>query len=158
MKLWLVILSLCIAGDVTAQVRSIQQRKLKKDTLVGEETVRFSPQQVAVRSFFGQVQHGIISSSLTTSPSYFANQVSVSISGGESGYYSSNQVLSLLQNYFTTRKQPSFEFSRFHDEGPAPYATGRLTFTSKGNRESAQVYVSLVQQDSRWVISQLNIY
>lgn len=158
MKLWVVILSLCIVGEASGQVRPIQQRKMKKDSLIGEEVVRFSPQQVAVRSFFGKIQHGILTSSLASSPSYFANQVSVNISGGESGYYSANQVLSLLQNYFLTRKPAGFEFSRFHDRGPAPYATGRLTFNTKGNRESAQVYVSLVQQDSKWVISQLNIY
>jgi hypothetical protein len=158
MKFWMVILSLCIVAEASAQVRPIQQRKQKRDSLVGEEAVRFSPQQVAVRSLFGKIQHGILSASLASSPSFFANQVSVNISGGESGYYSANQVLSLLQNYFVTRKPAGFEFSRFHDLGPAPYATGRLTYNTRGNRESAQVYVSLVEQDSKWVISQLNIY
>ncbi len=158
MKFWIVITAFCIVAEASGQMRSIQQRRMKKDSIVREEVVQFSPSQVAVRSFFGQIQHGILTTSLASSPSSFANQVSVNIIGGESGYYSSNQVLSLLQNYFQIRKPSAFEFSRFHDRGPAPYATGRLTFISKGSRESAQVYVSLVQQDSRWVISQLNIY
>jgi hypothetical protein len=82
----------------------------------------------------------------------------VNMSGGESGYFSANQTVSILQRYLSGRTSLSFEFSRYNDLGPTPYATGRLTSISRGRRESAQIYVSLRHQDSRWVITQFNIY
>ncbi|GEM_PF-1113549 len=158
MKLVLIILCILMAQDSVAQSRVTQQRKFKKDSLVGEEVTSLSQQQRDVRALFGQIQHGLLNLSLLSSPSLFANQVSVSIRGGETGYYSANQVLSVLQEFFAGKKPSTFEFSRFEDEGPTPYATGRLTYIAKANRESVQVYVSLVQQDGKWLLGQVNIY
>jgi hypothetical protein len=158
MRIVLIIFCILIVQDSVAQSRVPQQRKFKKDSLVGEEVTSLSRQQRDVRALFGQIQHGLLNLSLLSSPSLFANQVSVSIRGGETGYYSANQVLSVLQEYFAGKKPFSFEFSRFEDEGSTPYATGRLTYIAKGNRESVQVYVSLVQQEGKWLLGQVNIY
>ena len=158
MKLLLATLLLFVAIESSAQVRLPPQRRMKRDSLIEHGLPRLDPRQVAVRSFLGQIEHGIITSSLTSSSAHFASQVLVNISGGESGYFSSNQVLSVLQNYFSGRKPVVFHFSRFNYQGSAPYATGRLTFVNKGSQESAQIYVSLEHRDSRWVISQFNIY
>ncbi len=46
-------------------------------------------------------------------------------------------------------------------EGSGTYssiATGSASFTLKGGRETAQVYLSLSRSGDRWVISQINIY
>jgi hypothetical protein len=116
------------------------------------------PQQAEVRKLFGLIEQGIVNASIVSASVNFAQQVFVNMSGGESGYFSANQAVSILQRYFSSRSSLSFEFSRFNDTGTTPYATGRLTSVSKGRRESAQIYVSLRHQDSRWVISQFNIY
>lgn len=158
MRTLIVIMTLLIVCDASAQLRLLQPRNLKKDSIVGEQQAHQNSRQVAIRTFLGQIEHGILNSTLTSTSAYFANQVLVNISGAENGYFSSNQVLSVLQNYFANRKLVSFEFSRFSDQGSAPYATGRYTFANRGNKESAQIYVALTQQDSRWVISQFNIY
>ena len=114
--------------------------------------------QPDVRKLFNDIERGIILSPLGLTLVQFAQQVFVNMPGGESGYFSANQTASILQRYFSSRTSLSFEFSRFSDMGSTPYATGRLNFTSRGRRESAQIYVSLRYQDSRWVISQFNIY
>ncbi len=117
-----------------------------------------NPGQGEVSRLFGIIEHGIVSSSFAPVSAHFAPQVFVNMSGGESGYFSANQTVSILQRYFSSRTSLSFEFSRLSDTGSTPYATGRVTFNSRGRRESAQIYVSLRYQDSRWVINQFNIY
>lgn len=116
------------------------------------------PQQAEARKLFGVIEKGIVNASVSSASASFAQQVFVNMSGGESGYFSANQTVSILQRYLSSRTSLSFEFSRFSDVGPTPYATGRLTCLSRGRRESAQIYVSLKHQDSRWVITQFNIY
>jgi hypothetical protein len=116
------------------------------------------PQQAEARKLFGLIETSIVNASLTGASSNFAQQVLINMSGGESGYFSANQTVSILQRYLTSRTSLAFSFTRFSDAGPAPYATGRLTSVSRGRRESAQIYVSLRHQDSKWVITQFNIY
>ena len=158
MKLLVLLLAAIVVLEAPAQLRSIQQRKMKKDSIVERGAVLPNAQQVDARKLFGMIEHGILNSTLASSPVPFAHQVFVNISGGESGYYSSNQAASVLQTYFSGRSPISFQFTRYSDKGPNPYATGRFTFVNRGQRESAQIYVSSVLQDSRWVISQFNIY
>jgi hypothetical protein len=117
-----------------------------------------SAQRADVRKLFETIEKGIASSSLAEFSSAFADQVFVNMSSGESGYFSSNQTISILQRYLSSRSSLSFEFSRFSDAGSTPYATGRLSSIARGRKESAQVYVSLRNQDGRWVVSQFNIY
>jgi len=141
-----------------AQQRQNQQRTTKKDSIIDPRALVPSAQQVDVRRLFGQIEDGLLKSRLAATPVQFASQVSISIPGGESGYFSANQAASILDSYFSRRTPQSFQFSRYIDRGSNPFATGRFTFINRGQRESVQVYVSLVYQEARWVISQFNIY
>jgi hypothetical protein len=116
------------------------------------------PQQAEARKLFGQIEQAIVTASFTATSSSFAQQVFVNMSGGESGYFSANQTVSILQRYLSSRSSLSFSFSRFNETGSTPYATGRLTSLLRGRRESAQIYISLRHQDMKWVITQFNIY
>ncbi len=139
--------------------QSPSQRRLpRREPALGRELQNRIPIQADARRLFAIIEQSILGSSLTSASSHFARQVFVNVSGGESGYFSANQTVSILQRYFSSRSSLAFEFSRFSDTGSTPYATGRLSFIARGRRESAQVYVSLRFQDSRWVISQFNVY
>jgi hypothetical protein len=105
-----------------------------------------------------RVEQGILGGSVDLFNTRFGKQVSMTISGGESGYYSGGQASLVLQNFFSTRKPTQFTFSRMNDSVASPYATGRLSFIRRGSKESVQIYVSLTRQESKWVITQLNIY
>ena len=107
---------------------------------------------------FRTVERGIISSDFDALAPSFGKQVSMTIRGSESGYFSSAQAVTILRNHFSSRKTLQFSFSRINESATHPYATGRLDFEVRGNKESVQVYVSLARQDSLWVISQFNIY
>ena len=135
------------------------QRKVPRTDLLNIQNPQLRrPQQAEARKLFGQIEQVIVNASLSSSSVNFAQQVFVNMSSGESGYFSANQTVSILQRYLSGRTSLSFEFSRFNDTGSTPYATGRLTSIARGRRESAQIYVSLRHQDSRWVITQFNIY
>jgi hypothetical protein len=148
---------LFLVQSSAAQV-PVQRTVPRNDVSTFQEPQLRKPQQAEVRKVFGLIEQGIISASFGAASASFAQQVFVNMSGGESGYFSANQTISLLQRYLSSRTSLSFEFSRFNDTGPTPYATGRLTSVSRGRRESAQIYVSLRHQGSRWVITQFNIY
>ncbi len=111
-----------------------------------------------VRSLFNSVESALAAGDVGSLSAQFAKQVSMTIRGSESGFFSSAQALTILKKFFSTRKPAQFSFSRVNDSVPHPYATGRLDFTLRGSKESVQVYVSLARLDSGWVISQFNIY
>jgi hypothetical protein len=148
---------LLLGHTLQAQVPDIRSLMQKKSGVVRQQQGRAS-QRADVRRLFETIERDIVRSSLTESSRHFAEQVFVNMSSGESGYFSANQTASILQRYLSSRTSLSFEFSRFSETGTTPYATGRLSFVSRGRKESAQVYVSLRFQDSRWVVSQFNVY
>ncbi|MBI4429878.1 MAG: DUF4783 domain-containing protein [Ignavibacteriales bacterium] len=115
-------------------------------------------QEQGVKKIFESVEKGVSSGSVPSFSGYLGPQVHVNIAGQNDGYFSANQTRAVLQNYFLALKPVSFIFSRFQEKGENPYATGRLVYVLKGNRESVQVYVSLALHDSKWVISQFNVY
>jgi hypothetical protein len=154
----LVLIALVAILQFSAAQSPGQRRLPRREPVPGRETQYRIPNQADARKLFGIIERSILSASLTSASSHFAQQVFVNMSGGESGYFSANQTVSILQRYFSSRSSLAFEFSRFSETGSTPYATGRLMFTARGRRESAQIYVSLRFQDSRWVISQFNIY
>ncbi|MBI4418685.1 MAG: DUF4783 domain-containing protein [Ignavibacteriales bacterium] len=114
--------------------------------------------QMSPREIFQAVERGITSGTIGSLSPLFGKQVSMTIRGSESGVFSSAQALTILKNYFSGKKPAQFSFTRVVDGTSNPYATGRMTFVSRGNKESVQVYVSLTRQDSDWVLSQFNLY
>ncbi|MEX1138441.1 MAG: DUF4783 domain-containing protein [Bacteroidota bacterium] len=137
--------------------QSLKDPAAKDDRGEARQT-KENPQSVQVRSLFNTVESAVIAGNVGSLSPLFAKQVSMTIRGSESGFFSSAQGLTILKNFFSARKPSQFSFSRLNDSVPHPYATGRLDFIMRGSKESVQVYVSLVRQDSRWIISQFNIY
>lgn len=150
-----VFLLLSIVVPLQAQVRPKPANPRINRLIEKPIEVRQSPE---ARALLQRVERGILGGSAESYKSDFGKQVSMTISGTESGYYSSGQAFLILQNFFSTRKPTQFAFTRTNDSVANPYATGRLTFVRRGSRESVQVYVSLNRQDSTWVITQFNIY
>jgi len=156
MKVLLVILCLFVAVPGRAQVRPRPVQPHSDLLLKPQDQV--TPQSTATKALFKSIERGILNSSTAELQALFARQVFMTISGNESGYYSSGQASLILQNFFSTRKPTQFSFTRTNETASNPYATGRLTFIRRGGKESVQVYVSVARQDSQWVITQFNIY
>lgn len=107
---------------------------------------------------FQTIERGIQTNAVDEFKEQFDGLVTMIIGGGEHGYYSKNQAASILTAYLSERKLLSFSFSQIHEKSRTPYATGRLVYNHRGIQESTQVYVSLTQKDSQWVITHFNIY
>lgn len=107
---------------------------------------------------FRSVQQSIAKGDFDELTRHFGRHIYLNIRSIESGYYSANQAQFVVQNFFTVHKPISFSFTTYGESGGSPYATGRGSINVKGNREYIQVYVSLVKQKDRWVISQFNVY
>lgn len=110
------------------------------------------------REIFTAVESGIDDGIVEKFSSYFGKQIYVSITGGESGYYSTNQAYYILKNFMNSRKPLGFTFTTYGMTDKIPFATGRAAFRYKGNREYVQVYVSLSQVENNWVIDKVNFY
>jgi hypothetical protein len=153
---WLFVI-LLFSFSSLAQVKQQTEARPQKEIL-GTPSGRLDRQSSKVLAVFQNIEHGIRVCSVEEFDKELGAMVSIAIGSGERGYFSMNQAASVLSEYFSGRRSISFEFSRIHEKGGAPYATGRLVYIQKGNQESVQVYVSLTRQDSRWVINQFNIY
>jgi hypothetical protein len=112
----------------------------------------------AVRSVFNDVENGIINNDIDLIAQHFSKQISLSVPGTESGFYSANQSISILRNYFNYRHNVSFILSTRQLTGEIPYATGAGYNTSRGKRESFQIYTALKRAHGVWIITQFNVY
>ncbi len=155
MKWFLVILLMSFISE--AQVKTQPVTIQADDTLV-TPSVHSVVQRSPIAEIFQNVEHGLQNNAVDKFKKELGEIVSMTISSGDHGYYSANQAVLVLVGYFSERRLVSFKFSRIHEKDSAPYATGRFIYVQKGMQKSAQVYVSLTQQDSQWVISQFNIY
>jgi len=151
--LFILLLSFIFEARVKTQLVTTQA----DDTLVISST-QSSDQRSPVIKIFQNVEYGLQNNVVDRFAKEFGEIVSMTISSGEHGYYSANQAVLVLIGYFSERRLVSFMFSRIHEKGSAPYATGRFIYVQRGIQKSVQVYVSLTREDSHWVISQFNIY
>jgi uncharacterized protein (DUF2062 family) len=130
----------------------------RKNSFFDTRPDRSAQTNIEIQRTLVSIERGV---SAGTPESFFpalSEQVWMSIATGERGIYSSNQALAILKNFFASRRPISFEFSKIDEVAATPFATGRLVFAHKGKQVSAQVYVSLEERESRWMISQFNIY
>jgi hypothetical protein len=110
------------------------------------------------REVFAVIEAGIDGGIVEKFSDCIGKQVFLSIRGGESGYYSSNQAYFILKNFMSSRKPLGFTFTTYGLTENIPFATGRAAFRYKRNREYFQIYVSLNQVEDSWVIDKINFY
>jgi len=152
---WLFVIILFFSSE--AQVKKQSEIFPPNDILI-EPSSRLDQQNSKVLAIFQNVEYGIRTCRIEEFERELGTMISIAIGSGGRGYFSANQAASVLSEYLSVHKPILFEFSRIHEKGTVPYATGRLVYIRKGNQESSQVYVSLTKQDSRWIINQFNIY
>jgi hypothetical protein len=154
---WLIVVIILFSFSSTALVQQQPEARPMKE-IPETPSFRVDQQRSKLSAVFQHIESGIRKSTVEEFEKELAALISIAIGSSQRGYFSKNQAASVLSGYLSGHRPVSFEFSRIHEQGAAPYATGRLVYVQKGNQESVQVYVSLTRQDSRWVISQFNIY
>jgi hypothetical protein len=104
-----------------------------------------------------EIEKGIKESDISTLNEYFSSQPYLSLLNGVNGYYSTNQVYYILEEFFENFKVVSFNFENKKFEDNVVYGTGIYYYESKGKRESAYLYVTLNKVGNEWKISQISI-
>ncbi len=142
----------------TAASQSLERPSMGPSASFSAPQTRRNNDAREIRALFDRIQRSITSGSVEGLLTDLAPYVDINIVGEEPGRYSSNQAASILSRFFLARKPLAFSFSSVADAVPLPYAIGPLSTIQRGNRETAQVYVSLRRIGPRWRIAQLNIY
>ena len=107
---------------------------------------------------FEYVQTNIAADRAKNISAHFANQVYINVRGEEGGYFSANQGIIILQNFFSLHHVVTFKLSTVNTTHEQPYATGAGTFFSRGKKENLQIYIGLTPREGGWFISQFNVY
>jgi hypothetical protein len=105
-----------------------------------------------------RIEKGINDGNVEIFGPYLGPQVSISMSGDRSGWYSTNQAYSILKNYFGMRKTLSFAFTTREESDQRAIATGGGRFVKRGTKESVQIYVMLKYIEEKWIITQIHLY
>jgi hypothetical protein len=105
-----------------------------------------------------RIEKGISEGNVEKFAPYLGPQVSISMSGDRSGWYSTNQACSILKNFFGMRQTLSFAFTTRQVSEQRAIATGGGRFVKRGTKQSIQIYVMLKYIEDKWVITQIHLY
>jgi hypothetical protein len=153
----------CLLSFAQSQEKN-ELKRGKKDSLLPEirsesrRDTQIPTQKSAQRQILAEIQAGIAKGDVGVFAKHLGTQVYMSLKDSERGYFSANQALYVLQDFFSVHRPISFTFSTQGEIEDSPFATGRGFFIARGLRESAQVYVSLARSEGRWVVAEFNIY
>ena len=104
-----------------------------------------------------EIENGIAEGNVKTLIDYFSFQTYLSLSNGINGYYSSNQAYYVLEDFFGDYRVSDFKFTDMQIEKEIMYGTGTYTYTLRGKKDEAHVYVALKNISKKWKITQLTI-
>jgi hypothetical protein len=153
----------CLLSFAQSQKRN-ELRQGKRDSLLPEirpesrKDIEIPTRKSAESQILAEIQAGVAKGDVGVFAKHLGTQVYMSLKGSERGYFSANQALYVLQDFFSIHRPISFTFSTQGEIEDSPFATGRGFFIARGLRESAQVYVSLARSEGRWVVAEFNIY
>ncbi len=106
---------------------------------------------------FKEIETGIREAEVTKISKYFGQQTYFSFSNGINGYYSNNQAFYVIDDFFKLYRVISFKFDHIKYDTNNSYATGKYNYDNRGQRSSAQVYISLKKIGNNWNITQFTI-
>lgn len=118
------------------------------------ETKRDNQQEELI---FKDIEAGIKDANVERISKYFGQQTYFSFSNGINGYYSSNQAFYVVEDFFNLYKVTSFKFDYVKVDKNNSHATGKYNYDNKGQRSTAQVYISIKKIGNNWIITQFTI-
>jgi len=106
---------------------------------------------------FIKIEDGLGSGSVDIFSGSFSNKNFLSLSSGNTGYYSANQSYYVIKDFLSIHQPISFKFTNIVTETNNPFASGILRYNNKGIRGTAMVFVALQFIGNQWRISQITI-
>jgi len=106
---------------------------------------------------FKEIETSIKDANVKNLSKYFGQQTYFSFSNGTNGYYSNNQAFYVVEDFFNLYKVTSFKFDYVKVDKNNSHATGKYNYDNKGQRSTAQVYISIKKIGNNWIITQFTI-
>lgn len=106
---------------------------------------------------FIKIEEGLNSSAVDKFSKYFSGKNYISLTSGNSGYYSGNQSYYVIKDFLSVYQPISFKLTNTVLDSNNPFASGILKYNNKGIRGTATVFISLQYADNQWRISQITI-
>ena len=144
-KLLYIIIFLLTVSNTFAQTSNLTRYK---------ETKKVDQQEDLI---FKEIESAIKNADVNKISKYFGQQTYFSFSNGINGYYSSNQAFYVVEDFFNLYKVTSFKFDYVKVDKTNSHATGTYNYDNKGQRSTAQVYISLKKIGNNWIITQFTI-
>jgi hypothetical protein len=135
------------------QSQIAQQNSFQASSIQSKE-----PDTEKLNSIFQDIQSGLITNDVNLILRYISKHVKLNLRGSDNGYFSENQALYILDNYFSTRKVINYQFTVKKLADVVPYAIGEGYWNIKGRQEKFQAYITMYVRDNHWVITQFKIY
>lgn len=110
-----------------------------------------------VNKLFIKIEEGLNNNAVDKFANYFSNKNFISLSNGNSGYYSANQSYYVIKDFLSVFQPISFKLTNIVIDTTNPFASGILKYNNKGIRGTALVFISLQFIDNKWRISQITI-
>ncbi|MBI9070504.1 MAG: DUF4783 domain-containing protein [Melioribacteraceae bacterium] len=108
-------------------------------------------------TLFNKIKIGLTKGEIEKFNMYLDNKTYISLSNGKMGYYSSNQIYYIFEDFFDSYKPFDFDYSTVRAGSQKPFASGTLKYINNGKHKAAKVFVSLIRILGKWKISQLTI-
>lgn len=106
---------------------------------------------------FIKIEEGLNTGAVDKFSKYFSGKNYISLTSGNSGYYSSNQSYYVIKDFLSVYQPISFKLTNTVLDSNNPFASGILKYNNKGIRGTATVFISLQYADNQWRISQITI-
>jgi hypothetical protein len=136
---------LSLLAFLCVSVAGSQEQKGKEKTGLSENIIR-------------DIESGILQNDVKSFSRYFDKNIYITLRDGETGYFSANQAVYVLQNYFESHRFLRFSFSTVNLTDVPLYATGGGTYLAKGSQANVQVYITVSHTRGGYVITQFCVY
>ncbi|MFH1196130.1 MAG: DUF4783 domain-containing protein [bacterium] len=110
-----------------------------------------------IRKVFANIKSGIENNEIAEFSGYFDFRIYINLTNGTTGYYSSNQVYYILEEYFRNHQPVNLDYSRIEEASESPYAAGSLIYLYNGEKKTAKVFISLKLDGGNCKIVQITI-
>lgn len=128
-----------------------------QDTLYHEEYEQAEQIASGSNTIFDSIKSGIVGGNVSLFSQYLDSQTFLNLSNSAVGYYSSNQAVYVLQNFINNYQNTKFNYSEIQLNNKNPYAVGVYKYYYKGEKDSANVFISLKKIRNEWKIKQITI-
>ena len=123
----------------------------------GGDLAQQQQDEVRARELLMRAKDALSSGNVEFLRQYLAPKTYLNLFTGVNGYFSNEQAWLILESFFLTYEPVSFSFSSRNFSIRNPYGFGPFTYQRRGQRGTAEIFLSLANLHDDWKFSQITI-